>query len=119
MGTLIRERTAAGLAEARRRGRKGGRPPAFKAGDHASATCAGVACFGYVHAQHLAPRAAADVQHALARRGRGGFNRGLAKRRQHGVEPGLVSDPALPALAIPVGDLIGILLCHAISSSKK
>jgi DNA invertase Pin-like site-specific DNA recombinase len=27
------ERTAAGLAEARRRGRKGGRPPAFKAGD--------------------------------------------------------------------------------------
>jgi len=30
---LIRERTAAGLAEARRRGRKGGRPPAFKAGD--------------------------------------------------------------------------------------
>jgi hypothetical protein len=60
-------------------------------------------------------RAAADVQHALARRGRGGFDRGLAKRRQHGVEPGLVSDPALPALAIPVGDLIGILLCHAIS----
>jgi hypothetical protein len=33
----------------------------------------------------------------------------------HGVEPGLVSDPALPALAIPVGDLIGILLCNAIS----
>jgi polyribonucleotide nucleotidyltransferase len=31
------------------------------------------------------------------------------------VEPGLVGDPALPALAIPVGDLIGILLCHAIS----
>jgi len=30
---LIRERTTAGLAEARRRGRKGGRPPAFKAGD--------------------------------------------------------------------------------------
>jgi len=30
---LIRERTAAGLAEARRRGRKGGRPPTFKAGD--------------------------------------------------------------------------------------
>ena len=30
---LIRERTAAGLAEARRRGRKGGRPPAFKAAD--------------------------------------------------------------------------------------
>jgi DNA invertase Pin-like site-specific DNA recombinase len=30
---LIRERTAAGLAEARRRGRKGGRPPAFKASD--------------------------------------------------------------------------------------
>jgi DNA invertase Pin-like site-specific DNA recombinase len=28
---LIRERTAAGLAEARRRGRKGGRPSAFKA----------------------------------------------------------------------------------------
>ena len=30
---LIRERTTAGLAEARRRGRKGGRPPAFKPGD--------------------------------------------------------------------------------------
>jgi DNA invertase Pin-like site-specific DNA recombinase len=30
---LIKERTAAGLAEARRRGRKGGRPAAFKAGD--------------------------------------------------------------------------------------
>lgn len=30
---LIRERTAAGLAEARRRGRKGGRPSAFKEGD--------------------------------------------------------------------------------------
>jgi DNA invertase Pin-like site-specific DNA recombinase len=30
---LIRERTTAGLAEARRRGRKGGRPLAFKAGD--------------------------------------------------------------------------------------
>jgi DNA invertase Pin-like site-specific DNA recombinase len=34
---LIRERTTAGLAEARRRGRKGGRPPAFKAGDIAAA----------------------------------------------------------------------------------
>jgi DNA invertase Pin-like site-specific DNA recombinase len=30
---LIRERTAAGLLEARRQGRKGGRPPAFKEGD--------------------------------------------------------------------------------------
>lgn len=30
---LLRERTAAGLAEARRRGRKGGRPTAFQAGD--------------------------------------------------------------------------------------
>ena len=30
---LIRERTAAGLAEARRRGRKGGRPPSFTADD--------------------------------------------------------------------------------------
>lgn len=30
---LIRERTAAGLVEARRRGRKGGRPPAFTADD--------------------------------------------------------------------------------------
>ena len=30
---LIRERTAAGLIEARRRGRKGGRPPAFSADD--------------------------------------------------------------------------------------
>ncbi len=30
---LIRERTTAGLAEARRRGRKGGRPSAFKEGD--------------------------------------------------------------------------------------
>ena len=30
---LIRERTAAGLIEARRRGRKGGRPPAFTADD--------------------------------------------------------------------------------------
>lgn len=30
---LIRERTAAGLAEARRRGRKGGRPPAFSEAD--------------------------------------------------------------------------------------
>ncbi len=34
---LIRERTAAGLAEARRRGRKGGRPPALKSGDLAAA----------------------------------------------------------------------------------
>jgi len=50
-------------------------------------------------------RAAADVQHALARRGRGSFDRGLAEYRHHGVEPGLVSDPALPALAIPVGHL--------------
>src|SRR5438552_7728591 len=54
-------------------------------------------------------------QHALTRRGLGGFYRGLAEHRQHGVEPSLVGDPALPALAIPVGDLIGILLCHAIS----
>ena len=30
---LIRERTAAGLVEARRRGRKGGRPPAFTTAD--------------------------------------------------------------------------------------
>jgi DNA invertase Pin-like site-specific DNA recombinase len=30
---LIRERTAAGLQEARRKGRKGGRPPAFKEAD--------------------------------------------------------------------------------------
>lgn len=30
---LIRERTAAGLAEARRQGRKGGRPPSFTADD--------------------------------------------------------------------------------------
>ncbi len=30
---LIRERTTAGLIEARRRGRKGGRPPAFTAND--------------------------------------------------------------------------------------
>lgn len=84
--------------------------------------------FGYVHAQHLAPRAdaggqsqtrraraAPDVQHALARRGRGCFDRGLAEHRQPGVEPGLVGDPALPALAIPVGDLIGIVLRHDIS----
>ena len=34
---LIRERTTAGLAEARRRGRKGGRPPALKAADLAAA----------------------------------------------------------------------------------
>jgi hypothetical protein len=61
------------------------------------------------------PRAAADVQHAFARGGGGGFDRGLAEHRHHGVEPGLVSDPALPALAIPVGYLINILLCHAIS----
>jgi hypothetical protein len=50
-------------------------------------------------------RAAADVQHALARREHGGFDRGLAEHRQHGVEPGLVGDPALPALTIPVGNL--------------
>lgn len=68
--------------------------------------------FGYVHAQHLAPRAdaggqsqtrraraAADVQHAPARRGRGGFDRGLAEHRQPGIEPGLVGDPALPVWA--------------------
>jgi DNA invertase Pin-like site-specific DNA recombinase len=36
---LIRERTAAGLAEARRRGRKGGRPPAFRAGDCHRGAC--------------------------------------------------------------------------------
>jgi len=41
-------------------------------------------------------RAAADVQHAFARGGRGGFDRGLAEHRQPGVEPGLVGDPALP-----------------------
>ena len=34
---LIRERTAAGLAEARRRGRKGGRPPAMRPQDVAAA----------------------------------------------------------------------------------
>lgn len=84
--------------------------------------------FGDVHAQHLAPcadaggqsqtrraRAAADIQHALARQWRGGFNRGLAEYRHHGVEPSLVGDPALPALTIPVGDLMGIFLCHASS----
>jgi hypothetical protein len=48
-------------------------------------------------------------------RGRGGFDRGLAEHRHYGVEAGLVSDPALPALVIPVGDLIGILLGHDIS----
>jgi hypothetical protein len=36
----------------------------------------------------------------------------VAEHRQPGVEPGLVGDPALPALAIPAGDLIGIVLCH-------
>jgi hypothetical protein len=60
-------------------------------------------------------RAAADVQHALTRRGRGGFYRGLAEHRQHCIEPSLVADPILTALAIPVGGLIGILLCHVIS----
>jgi len=40
----------------------------------------------------------------------------IAVLRKHGVEPGLVGDPVLSALAIPVGDLIGILLCHDISS---
>jgi hypothetical protein len=60
-------------------------------------------------------RATTDVQHALARRGRGGIYRGLAEHRQHGVEPGLVSDPALLALVIPIGDLIDVLLCHAMS----
>lgn len=34
---LIKERTTAGLAEARRRGRKGGRPPVFRADDLAAA----------------------------------------------------------------------------------
>ena len=34
---LIRERTTAGLAEARRRGRKGGRPPAMRPHDVAAA----------------------------------------------------------------------------------
>ncbi|MNP00187.1 hypothetical protein D3C76_919740 [compost metagenome] len=85
--------------------------------------------FGYVHAQHMAARAdaggqsqtrraraATDVKHAFARGGRCGFYRGLAKYRKHGVEPGLVGDPVLSALAIPVGDLIGFLLCHDISS---
>jgi multidrug efflux pump subunit AcrA (membrane-fusion protein) len=42
--------------------------------------------------------------------------RGLAEHRQPGVEPGLVGDPALPALTIPVGDPIGIVLCHDIST---
>ena len=37
----------------------------------------------------------------------------VAEHRQHSVEQDLVGDPALPALAIPVGDLIGVLLCHA------
>ncbi|GFM74798.1 hypothetical protein PSCICM_06170 [Pseudomonas cichorii] len=61
-------------------------------------------------------RATADVKHALPRHGRSGFYRGLAERRQHGVEPNLVGGPALPALAIPVSGLIDILLCHDISS---
>lgn len=61
-------------------------------------------------------RAAADVQNAFARRGRGGFYRGLAEHREHGVEPGLVGGPVLSTLAIPVSYLIGILLCHDISS---
>jgi hypothetical protein len=52
---------------------------------------------------------------SLTRRGRGGFDRGPAEHRQPGVEPGLVGDPALPALVIPVGDLIRISLCHDIS----
>lgn len=60
-------------------------------------------------------RAAADVQHAFARGGRGGFDRRLAEHLQPGVEPGLVDNPALPALAIPVGGVIGIVLCHDIS----
>ena len=34
---LIRERTTAGLVEARQRGRKGGRPPAMRPGDIAAA----------------------------------------------------------------------------------
>src|SRR6266567_1359157 len=59
------------------------------------------------------PCAAADVQHVFAHGGRGGFDRGLAEHRHHGIEPGLVSDPALPALAFPVGYLINIFLCHA------
>ena len=42
---LIRERTTAGLIEARRQGRKGGRPPAMHAGDVTAATrsAAGIA----------------------------------------------------------------------------
>jgi hypothetical protein len=51
-------------------------------------------------------RAAADVQHAFARGGCCGFDRGLAEHRHPGIEPGLVGEPALPVLAIPVGDLI-------------
>ncbi|MNR45009.1 hypothetical protein D3C85_1638180 [compost metagenome] len=65
--------------------------------------------------QSRRPRAAADVQYAFARGGRGGFDRGLAEHRHHGIEPSLVGDPVLPALTIPVGDWIGILLFHAIS----
>ena len=64
-------------------------------------------------------RATANVKHLLPRRGRGGFYRRLAERRHHGVEPNLIGRPVLPALAIPVSDLIGILLCHDVSSFWK
>ncbi|ERH48516.1 hypothetical protein [Pseudomonas simiae] len=61
-------------------------------------------------------RAATDVKHAFAGGGRRGFYRGLAKYRKHGVEPGLIGGPVLSTFAIPIGDLIGFLLCHDISS---
>ena len=41
--------------------------------------------------------------------------RGQAEKRHHGVDPSLIGDPTLPALAIPVGGLIGISPRHDIS----
>jgi hypothetical protein len=61
------------------------------------------------------PCAATDVQHLLTFGRRGGFDRRLAEHCHHGIEPGLVSDPTLSALAIPIGYLENIRVRHMIS----
>lgn len=53
-----------------------------------------------------------DVQHAFAGSGRRGVDRSLSEHREHGVQPGLVGDPTLSALVIPIRDPITSLLCH-------
>lgn len=62
---------------------------------------------------------AADVRHMLTYRGGRSRDRGVAERRQHVIEPHLVGNPTLAALAVPIGDLTGVLFRHAISAIEN